>query len=157
MDVLLKEICSNDHVKILGLYGNNKSVKRIIPEIVNMIIRGNIQKLDISYCSIGKIGIKKIIDATNESTSKLTHINISGNKLGKTTFKDLLNTSLVFIHMGDIEYDINSLWEFVINRRNNGFECIINDRDRDDFDHYGSNCDEELFELVYSGEHWGPV
>ena len=59
--------------------------------------------------------------------------------------------------MGDIEYDIDSLWEFVINRRNNGFECIINDRDRDDFDYYGSNCDEELFELVYSGEHWGPV
>ena len=104
LDVLLKEICSNDHVKILGLRGNGKSVKRIIPEIVNMIIRGNIQKLDISYCFIGKIDIKKIIDATKEPTSKLTHLDISGNKLGKTTFRSILNTSLTFIHMGDIEY-----------------------------------------------------
>ena len=153
---MLKEICSNDHVKILGLSGNRKSVKRIIPELVNMIIRGNIQKLDISYCSIGKIGIKKIIDATKEPTSKLTHIDISANKLGKTTFRSILNTSLTFIHIGDIEYDTDSLSKFVRSRRNNGFECIIDDREADIY--YNERpCQKELFELVYSGEHWEPI
>ena len=38
LDLLLKEICSNDHVKILGLSGNRKSVKRIIPELVLSLI-----------------------------------------------------------------------------------------------------------------------
>ena len=156
LDLLLKEICSNDHVKILGLSGNRKSVKRIIPELVNMIIRGNIQKLDISYCSIGKIGIKKIIDATKEPSSKLTHIDISGNILGKTTFRSILNTSLTFIHIGDIEYDTDSLSKFVRSRRNNGFECIIDDREGDIY--YNERpCQKELFELVYSGEHWEPI
>ena len=150
LDVLIKEICSNDHVKILGLYGNDKSVKRIIPELVNMIIRGNIQKLDISCCSIGKISIKKIIDATKEPTSKLTHIDISGNNIGKTAFKSILNTSLTFIRAREIDYDdCASILDFKIRRRENGFECIIEDGGP-----LPRPCHEELFEFVNHSDYY---